>query len=178
MSRRYNTADFANLVHKLQDRVPDIAITADMIAGFPGESENDHEESLRFALSMEFADIHVFRYSPRRGTAASRMAGHVPPEVKKRRSEELRMAATAMGAAYRARFLGERRGVLWEEEVVRDEADTSYRWTGLTDNYLRVEVASDRHLLGETSNVILDHLNGGVFEARVEERATSRGDAS
>ena len=49
-----------------------------MIAGFPGESEADHEESVAFATEMQFADVHVFRYSPRRGTAASRMAGHIP----------------------------------------------------------------------------------------------------
>ena len=82
-----------------------------------------------------------------------------------------------MGVAYRARFLGERREVLWEEEVPHDKAEASRRWTGLTDNYLRVEVVSDRDLLGETSWVILGRLNGSVFEARVEEGATSRGHA-
>ena len=163
MARRYTTAGFADLVDRLRGRMPDVAITADMITGFPGESEAEHGESVGFARAMEFADVHVFRYSPRRGTAASRMGDHVPPEVKKRRSEELREAAGAMGAAYRERFVGSRSAVLWEEELARGEDETRRGWAGLTDNYLRVELTADEDLLGATSEVILGRLSGGVF---------------
>src|SRR5439155_9884278 len=103
MSRRYSTADFATLVARVRSSIPDIAITADMIVGFPGESDGDHADSVAFARAIAFAGVHVFRYSPRRGTAAARMAGQVPADAKKQRSEELRAAADGMAAEYRDR---------------------------------------------------------------------------
>ena len=120
-------------------------------------------ESVAFARAMGFADVHVFRYSPRRGTAASRMAQQLTPEVKRDRSEGLRAAAAEMSAAYRKRFVGSRRGVLWEEELDPDRASGRRRWTGLTDNYLRVDTFSERDLLGQTDVVKLDRMDRERF---------------
>jgi len=159
MSRRYTTTDFAALVERIRANVPDIAITADVIAGFPGETEADHKRSLAFVRQMAFADAHVFRYSPRRGTAASRMAEQVQPDVKKERSEELREAAHGSAVAFRQRFLGSVRLVLWEEELPRT-SNAQRRWGGLTDNYLRVSALSNRELLGVESPVVLTSLSG------------------
>ena len=198
MARRYTTADFAALVGRVRDAIPDVAVTADMIVGFPGETDADHAESVAFAQAMAFADVHVFRYSPRRGTAAVRMAQQVSPDAKKRRSEELRAAVDEMAASYRRRFLGSTRPVLWEqglpqpwtenEPLERDEASSSSRqaqrtgtpspqpspggrgslaWTGVTDNYLRVETESQDELLGVTSHVLLARLDGDRFHAVV-----------
>jgi threonylcarbamoyladenosine tRNA methylthiotransferase MtaB len=159
MSRRYTTADFAQLVERVRAHVPDIAITADMITGFPGESDADHAESLAFAQAMAFADVHVFRYSPRRGTAASRMAEQVPVEVKHARSEQLHAIVNELAESYRRRFLRTARPVLWEEEL----APVPYvirRWTGLTDNYLRVEAEAPDDRLGRLDVVELANLAG------------------
>jgi threonylcarbamoyladenosine tRNA methylthiotransferase MtaB len=165
MSRRYTTAQFAALVERVRSAIPEVAITADMIVGFPGETDANHAESLDFARAMGFAAVHVFRYSPRRGTAAARMATQVPAEVKKERSEELRAAADAMAAVYRQRFLGSIRSVLWEEELARPPGGPGRRWSGLTDNYLRVELQSESDLLGTTSGVMLGRLEGEAFVA-------------
>jgi threonylcarbamoyladenosine tRNA methylthiotransferase MtaB len=154
--------------------MPDVALTADMIVGFPGETEADHTASVAFARSMGFADVHVFRYSPRRGTAAARMAQHVAPEVKQRRAEELRAAVDQMAAGYRARFVGATRSVLWEERLpLSRKGGASIAWTGLTDNYLRVEMESEEELLGVTSDVQLARLAGDRFEGRLATRVSS-----
>jgi threonylcarbamoyladenosine tRNA methylthiotransferase MtaB len=165
MSRRYTTADFAALVERVQGRKPDLALTADLIAGFPGETDEHHNESSAFVRSMGFADAHVFRYSPRRGTAASRMDGQVAPEDKKRRSEELRAIVEESATYFRRRFVGSVRPVLWEEELASEEPR---RWTGLTDNYLRVETTDQRDLLGLTSAVRLGSLTGDGFVGTLE----------
>jgi threonylcarbamoyladenosine tRNA methylthiotransferase MtaB len=165
MSRRYTTSDFARLVERVRSRMPDVAITADMIVGFPGETDVDYLASVEFARTMQFADVHVFRYSPRRGTAASRMAGQVPPEVKQARSAELRAAVDEMAAAFRAHFVGTTRTVLWEEEIappIGTPADLR-GWTGLTNNYLRVNALSTENLLGCETPVALPTPTGEVF---------------
>lgn len=160
MGRRYTTAEFAALVNRIRRTMPEAAITADMIVGFPGETERHHQESLRFAREMEFAATHVFRYSPRSRTAASRMADQVPPETKRRRSEELRALADDLGDRFRQRFVGRSARVLWEEEL----ADRGIRrWSGLTDNYLRATLASPDELLGVESDVILETIAGESF---------------
>jgi threonylcarbamoyladenosine tRNA methylthiotransferase MtaB len=166
MSRRYTTADFAHLVQRIRAAMPDVAITADMIAGFPGESEMDHQESVAFAHAMAFADVHVFRYSPRQGTAASRMAQQVPAEVKHARAEELRSVVEEIADAYRQRFVGSERAVLWEEELDPVPLQ-SRRWTGLTDNYLRVELDAPDDRLGKLEPITLAQLAGPTFRAEL-----------
>jgi threonylcarbamoyladenosine tRNA methylthiotransferase MtaB len=165
MARRYTTSDFARLVGRVRAAVPDVAITADMIAGFPGESDADHQESVAFVRAIGFADVHVFRYSPRQGTAASRMAQQVRPEIKQARAEELRSVTDQLAETYRRRFIGSRRSVLWEEEL--DPLPTrSRRWTGLTDNYLRVELDSTDDRLGRLDEVTLVRLERSTFQAQ------------
>jgi threonylcarbamoyladenosine tRNA methylthiotransferase MtaB len=160
MSRRYTTGDFAALVDRLREQVPDIAITADIIVGFPGETDQDHTESVDFARRIEFADAHVFRYSPRRGTAASRMMEQVQPEVKKARSEEMRAVVDETSMAFRRGFVGTTRPVLWEEELDPLPGQVERRWSGLTDNYLRVLSTSDPDVLGTVSTVVVESLDG------------------
>ncbi len=167
MSRRYTTADFAHLVDRVRAHVPDIAITADMIVGFPGETSADHAESVAFARAMAFADVHVFRYSPRRGTAASRMTQQIPAEVKQARSEELRAVVDELAEAFRRRFLGTTRSVLWEEELAPIPHITR-RWTGLTDNYLRVEAEAPDDRLGRLESVALTELAGASFRGVIQ----------
>ena len=184
MARRYSTADFARLVERVRGAMPDVAISADMIVGFPGESDEQHEVSLSFAREMGFADVHVFRYSIRRGTAASRMPGQVAPEIRRERSEELRAAVASMATAFQERFIGTTRSVLWEEELEAVPAEPgavavpepafvrkypphgpspTRAWTGLTDNYLRVVRESRDSLLGTLEPVRLAILRDNRF---------------
>ena len=113
--------------------VPGIAISTDIITGFPGESDSDFEQTHQLATELQFAKAHIFRFSPRQGTAAARMQGQVKDEIKKARSERLLTLNDQHARRFRQQFLGETVQVLLE----------SYkhgRWEGLTDNYLRVEL--------------------------------------
>jgi threonylcarbamoyladenosine tRNA methylthiotransferase MtaB len=118
--------------------IPDLAVTSDVIAGFPGETEADFERSLAFVRDMALAQMHVFPYSPRPGTPAAVMPDQVPPPVRAERARRLRQAAAEGERAFRRRFIGRRVEVLWESSRPGDGAPL---WNGLTDHYLRVEAA-------------------------------------
>ena len=111
--------------------VPDAkaSITTDVISGFPGETEQDHENTLALMRSVRFADAHVFPYSSRPGTSAAHFDDHVDLATKTRRAAEARVLASESAASYRRAVVGERRTVLWEGERGR---------SGLTEDYLRV----------------------------------------
>jgi len=133
MARRYTSARYRAILETARRLVPELAITTDIIAGFPGESDEDAEQSYRFAEEMRFAKAHVFRFSARQGTAAARMKNQIADKVKKARSERLLALNAAHGRAFREQFVGQMVEVLWEEP-------RSTGWEGLTDNYLRVEL--------------------------------------
>ena len=135
MARRYLTERYRAIIETARRLVPEIAITTDIIAGFPGESDEDAELSYRFAEEMRFAKAHVFRFSARQGTAAARMKNQISDTVKKARSERLLALNAADGRAFREQFVGRVVEVLWEEPRPTG-------WEGLTDNYLRVELDS------------------------------------
>ena len=133
MARRYNSERYHTIVTTARQRVPGIAISTDIITGFPGESDEDFERTYRLAAELQFAKAHVFRFSPRQGTPAARMRGQVKDEVKKARSERLLALNEQDMRRFRDRFLGETLEVLIE-------ARKHARWEGVTDNYLRVEL--------------------------------------
>lgn len=139
MARRTRSDEFRALVQGARERIPDLVVTTDMIAGFPGETEADFDESLRFAEEMAFAHIHVFPYSARAGTAAASFSGQVPVEVRRARVAALEAAARRSGDAVRRSFVGSTRPVLWE---TGQPAGDGAVWSGLTDNYLRVQATA------------------------------------
>ena len=133
MARRYNSERYHKIVTTAKQLVPGMAISTDIITGFPGESDSDFEQTYQLATELQFAKAHIFRFSPRQGTPAARMQGQVKEEIKKARSERLLALNDLDVRRFRQQFLGETVQVLLE----------SYkhgRWEGLTDNYLRVEV--------------------------------------
>ncbi len=140
MARHYTTADFAALATAARQAIPDLALTTDLIVGFPRETAAEFEHSLRFVEEMGFARLHVFRYSTRPGTAAATMPDQVPPETVRDRSQLMLRVAQRNAATFRQNFLGRKMGVLWEERR-RDGL-----WLGLTDNYIRVETRSEAEL--------------------------------
>ena len=133
MARRYNTARYHTIVTTAKRLIPGVAISTDIITGFPGESESDFEQTYQLASELQFAKSHVFRFSPRQGTAAARMKGQIKDEVKKARSELLLALNDEHSRLFRQQFLGTTVQVLIE-------AKKHGHWEGLTDNYLRVEL--------------------------------------
>jgi threonylcarbamoyladenosine tRNA methylthiotransferase MtaB len=131
MRRRYSATEYAAAVESLRRAVPDVAITTDVIAGFPGETDAEFEETYTFCREMAFATMHVFPYSQRQGTSAVKLPGQVSDPVKKQRVHRLIALGEELSGAYRQRFVGSKASVLWETQ--RDEV-----WEGLTGTYIRV----------------------------------------
>ncbi len=151
MNRHYTTAEYRDLIRGIQARVPDVAITTDIIAGFPGETAEQFANTLAFVASMDFARIHVFPYSRRRGTPAASFPGQVSETEKKRRAAALQDLADRQAAAFHARFVGRELDVLFET-AAEGVAD------GHTGNYLRVYVAGGPDLAGEVRTVRIEKL--------------------
>lgn len=144
MARNTSPEKFGALVKAARAAIPALAVTSDIIVGFPGESEAEFEESLEFVRGMQFADAHVFTYSEREGTAAAQMPDAVHNATRKARNAEMRAAVDESATGFRRRFLGNKMKVLWESETRLPE--DAWHLVGLTDNYLRVEAASERPL--------------------------------
>lgn len=136
MARKTTPDRFRQLIRAARKVMPDVAITTDVISGFPGESECEFEESLDFVREMNFAAGHAFSYSPRPGTAAERMRGAVPIAVRHERTGQFRALFETQARKYRESFLGRTLPVLWESTSQIDER--GWRLEGLTGNYIRV----------------------------------------
>ena len=117
MNRHYDTAAFRHSVALLRAAWPEVAITTDVIVGFPGESEADFEDSCRFVEEIGFYELHVFKYSRRQGTVADRMPAQLTDRVKSERSERLMKLDAQQSEAFRRRFLGRTEDVIPEEIV-------------------------------------------------------------
>jgi len=142
MKRRYTTADYRRAVASIREAVPGVAVTTDVIVGFPGETEAEFEESYNFCKQMNFARIHVFSYSPRPGTKAADMPHQVEDKAKRERSRRMLALGRACIRNFRKGFLGKTMLVLWEKE-------TGGVWSGLTDNYIRAHTKSDKDLTNQ-----------------------------
>jgi threonylcarbamoyladenosine tRNA methylthiotransferase MtaB len=156
MVRKTTPAAYAGLLEVARSHCPDMAITTDVIVGFPGESEAEFEESLAFVGKMNFAGGHVFSYSLREGTAAARMKGMVHGAVIRQRNTRMREVLQQSSLAYRQRYVGSVGSVLWES---CDEVGVKgWRLHGLTDNYIRVEAYSPTALWNQISRVKLERI--------------------
>jgi len=137
MRRRYTVDQFRRAVALIRRRLPDAAITTDVIVGFPGEGDDDFQRTHSLCQELAFAAIHVFPYSRRPGTVAALAKEQVPHAVKRQRLERMLRLARTSADAFRARFRGRTLDVLWEEAKTRQDGQPPL-WRGLTDNYLRV----------------------------------------
>jgi threonylcarbamoyladenosine tRNA methylthiotransferase MtaB len=131
MGRSYSTAGFERTVSLIKALLPDAAVTTDVMVGFPGESGEHFEESYNFCRRMEFSRIHVFPYSLRTGTEATKLPGQVAERVKKERADRMLNLAENSARAFMHRLLGDTRSVLFERV-------SQGIWNGLTANYIRV----------------------------------------
>ncbi|MGI6209811.1 MAG: tRNA (N(6)-L-threonylcarbamoyladenosine(37)-C(2))-methylthiotransferase MtaB, partial [Anaerolineae bacterium] len=116
MGRRYTAGEFERLVARAYEAIPDLAVTTDVIAGFPGETDADLEATVELSCRCHFARMHVFPYSPRPGTVAATMPDQVPPEAARERAARLREVGGGLAASYESSFVGRTLPVLWERE--------------------------------------------------------------
>lgn len=153
MARRIKPKSFAGIVEAARQVIPEIAVTTDLITGFPGETDEEFEESLEFVRRMGFAGGHTFTYSARTGTAAAHMPDQIESGLRKERAARVREIFSEASAAYRNRFIGRVLPVLWESASKLNQK----QWTlsGLTDNYLRVHTNSDHSLCNQITPVSL-----------------------
>ena len=156
MNRHYNREEFAQLLAQVRQAVPGVAVSTDIIVGFPGETEEMFAESLEYIRSLRFARMHVFPYSPRTGTPAAVMPNQVPDPVKKDRVHRLQKLGEEMSEAFCSEYLGTTQQVLFE---TCHEGQSN----GLTDTYIRV-YTDDKVELGEIYHVSLQRLyKDGVY---------------
>ena len=134
MQRPYSISRFESMVSEIHSSLPDAAIGTDVIVGFPGETDEDHEQTRAFVQRMPFTYLHVFPYSDRPGTKATHLSKKVDPQVKQQRGRELRQISEEKNRAFRRRFLGERLSVLTLTEQQAGMRDA------LSANYLRAKV--------------------------------------
>lgn len=154
MARKTTPESFRRLVAAARDVMPHVAITTDIIAGFPGETEDEFAESLAFVQEMNFAGGHVFTYSSRPGTGAAKMKGQVAPELRKKRNHILREALDQSERNYRQQFIGQTMSVLWES--TSEMGEWGWQMEGLTGNYLRVKAFAPSPRWNEIDDVIID----------------------
>jgi threonylcarbamoyladenosine tRNA methylthiotransferase MtaB len=162
MARRTSQEDFSALVSAARRSVPILAVSTDIIVGFPGETDAEFEESIAFVEDLAFSRLHIFRYSIREGTPAARMPSRVPGPVAQERSARMHELAAALEQRFNSALIGKTADVLWEK--AENHGDL-LRWSGLTPNYVRVttDTVLDEDLLNTvTSTEITEVVPGGV----------------
>ena len=144
MSRKYNVNDFINKVNMIREVRPNIAITTDVIVGFPGETEEEFEETYNFIKEVNFAELHVFPFSAREGTKAYSMPDQVKPETKSKRVASLIELSNKLQDSYIEKFKGQ------ELEVILEERNkTTGKLSGFTSNYIKLEADLPDKYIGE-----------------------------
>ena len=166
MRRKTTPESYAGLLAAARSALPDVAITTDIIAGFPGETEAEFQESLAFVRQMGFAAGHVFAYSARPGTAAASLPDQVPHALRKERNARLRLVFAEAAHAYRSAFIGQVMPVLWESAAGSDAQ--GWQLSGLTGNYLRVKAQSSQNLWNQITPVRLTELTADGLFAQVQ----------
>jgi threonylcarbamoyladenosine tRNA methylthiotransferase MtaB len=145
MNRPYTRAEFSQRVEKARKLIPDLGLSTDLIVGFPGESPEDFSATCEFVRSLGFSRLHVFPYSPRRGTPAAAFKGQVPHRIKEDRVHRLVQLGRELALAFHQRYLEKSLSVLVEHERDRD----TNLLAGYTGNYIRVLLEGDDTLMGE-----------------------------
>lgn len=162
MRRKYTTAEFAAKIKRLHEAMPGVAITTDVIVGFPGETEEMFENGFRFMEELKFAEMHVFPYSKRTGTPAARMDEQVDEEVKNERVHKLIDLSEKMQLAYAEQYVGQVLDVIPERDY--KGAPGTGLVMGYTDNYIQVVFNGSESLIGKLCRVKITE--AGVNECR------------
>lgn len=164
MRRNTSQAEFRAIMESARRQIPDVRITSDVIVGFPGETEDEWQTSRAFIEEMNFAGMHVFRYSVRPGTPASRMKGKVHSRIKKERSHELLALNTRQEYEFAAGYIGQTLPVLWEQ--VTGSTEDGFINSGYTHNYIRVQGVHPRVLNNIITPATIDAVADNIVTAR------------
>ena len=172
MRRKYTMAHFSERLTKLHQALPDLAVTSDVIVGFPGESEDEFQETYDFIVNHHFSELHVFPYSPRIGTPAARMDNQIDEETKNVRVHKLISLSNQLAKEYASKFEDE---VL---EVIPEEmGEQPHTLVGYADNYMKVRFEGDDSLIGQIVKVKIVKANYPINEGkaiRVVKHATNQ----
>lgn len=159
MRRHYTRKDFLDLVQNIRQKIPSVAITTDIIVGFPGETKAQFLNTLALVEEIGFAGIHVFKYSPRKGTLASKFPDQIDPMEKERRSKKLISLGEKMAENFAKNFIGTEQEVLAEEYYDQEKG----LYQGFTDNYLKVIFPGSDKNRGDLLKVRIEELKNGVL---------------
>ncbi|RDY24059.1 tRNA (N(6)-L-threonylcarbamoyladenosine(37)-C(2))-methylthiotransferase MtaB [Romboutsia maritimum] len=147
MNRRYTTQEYKAIVERLREKIPNVAITTDVIVGFPGETNDEFNKTYEFLRDIELSQMHIFKYSPRKGTPAATMDNQIDPQMKQFRSEKLLNLSKENFNKFASKFIDTEVEILFEQNI----ADNKYE--GLTPNYIRVVAESDKDIQGKILKV-------------------------
>ena len=159
MNRRYTASEYMDIVNGLRNAFPDVAITTDIMVGFPGETDEEFNKTAEFVKAADFADAHVFMYSPRRGTPAAKRTDQIVPEIKEARSKRIIEITDKSHNDFLEKYVGTTAEVLFEQLT----ADGF--WEGKTANYITVKLKSDANLKGVYKTVMLCEIKNGKIIA-------------
>lgn len=163
MNRKYTTAQFKGIVDGLREAFNDVAITTDIMVGFPDESDEEFNKTVEFVRNIKFADAHVFQYSQRRGTPAAKRPNQISPDVKEKRSKIIIAETQKTRDEFINRFIGKTMRVLFEQPA-KDGL-----FEGKTDNYITVHAPSDIDLNDQFRNVLLERNENGIVIGKIVE---------
>lgn len=173
MRRKYTMSFFADRLVELRKALPDLAITSDVIVGFPGETDEEFMETYHFIKDHRFSELHVFPFSKRTGTPAARMEDQVDEEVKNERVQKLIELNGELALEYASAFEGTLLEIIPEETYGKDPENPMVE--GYTDNYLKVVIPGDASLIGKIIKVKITKTgyphNSGQFVRLMDEKA-------
>ncbi len=172
MRRKYTMEHFSERITKLHQALPDVAITSDVIVGFPGETEEEFQETYDFIVKHKFSELHVFPYSSRIGTPAARMDDQIDEEIKNERVHKLIELSNQLAKEYASKFEDE---VL--EVIPEESGETPNTLVGYADNYMKVEFESNEDLIGQIVKVKIQKANYPINKGkaiRIVDHATNK----
>jgi threonylcarbamoyladenosine tRNA methylthiotransferase MtaB len=167
MGRRYTPVEYESIFHRLREKFPNCGITTDIMAGFPGETDADFDESNRFIASLPFSDLNVFPFSPRKGTKAFERTDQIPEEIKHRRAAVLRETAETLRKNFLNQQIGTLQTVLFEKEKTEGIAN------GYTENYTFVKIESGHSMRNELKKVRITGAEADFCRAEIERELIS-----
>lgn len=163
MNRKYTTDEYRNIVKLIRKYMPNAGITTDIIVGFPGETDEEFMETLEFVEEIGFSRIHVFKYSPRKGTPAAKYENQIDGNIKHNRSERLISLGERLIKQFNAGFIGANLSVLFEEESKNEEGFME----GYTTNYIRVKTKESSQIIGQIKNIEIEETVEDYLVGRV-----------
>lgn len=164
MNRKYTTGEYRKTVKKLREVFTDVAITTDLIVGFPGETDEEFQKTVDFIGEIAFSGMHVFKYSQRSGTPAAEYINQIKPQVKDARSKVITAIAEKNEEKFKKTFIGRCKSVLYEHPIHYEQS----LFEGLTDNYIRVVSESQEDIRGKIIETTLmelkeDYMTGSIY---------------